>query len=147
MSNTIFRILLHLDINIGERMDYTLQNEAQEPIATEPLCHTSTSDQESSKSPSAWDAVKTNLPRRPSLKRVWRRWSRSSVTESKEEEQTRKSHDDYHGLFCDALLDLMQRTGRFEYLDYSKDHSTERRETTTDIKTDKPERKRFSWSK
>ena len=107
---------------------YTSGDEAQELTSTEHSCQRATGYQQDSKIQAAWDTVKTNFSRRPSLTKAWRRWSRSSVTDqSQSEDLARKSQDKEDGLFCDALLGLMQRTGRYDYFDYSRDTTREER--------------------
>ena len=54
----------------------------------------------------------------PDLKR-WLSSPRTSESGSQREE--RRLEDEEQSLFCESLFALMQRTGRFDYLDYSKD--------------------------
>lgn len=63
-----------------------------------------------------WGAVKQRLPKRSSFYKVLRRLSNSSTTEPSEEtqpaEQSDRSADAEHGLFCDALLGLAERADK-----------------------------------
>ena len=61
----------------------------------------------------------------PDLKR-WLSSPRTSESDSQREE--RRPEDEEQSLFCESLFALMQRTGRFDYLDYSKDTSGEKKE-------------------
>ena len=101
--------------------DYAFGDEAKELATIESACQQPVGNQQDSRIQSAWDTVKSNLSRRPSFTKAWRRWSRSSISETPTDNRRRKSQDDENGLFCDALLGLMHRTGRFDYLDYPKE--------------------------
>ena len=110
----------------------------------------------------AWKSVKSNFKARtsismPDLKR-WLPYPRASESDSTREDI--RSEDKEPSLFCESLLTLMQQTGRFDYLDYSKDTSEKRTEdiegtSTQKEKEAKKERysyrrrslKRFSWSR
>lgn len=88
----------------------------------------------------------------PDLKR-WLSYPRTSESNSQGEE--RHPEDEEQSLFCDSLLALMQRTGRFDYLDYSKDTSEQQEEGITEAARREKENekhlrrslKRFSWSR
>lgn len=85
----------------------------------------------------------------PDLRR-WLSYSRASESNSQGEE--RYPEDEEQSLFCESLLGLMQRTGRFDYLDYSKDTSEQEEEgiEVAEKETEKHLRrslKRFSWSR
>ena len=92
----------------------------------------------------------------PDLKR-WLSYPRASESNSQEEE--RRSEDGEQSLFCESLLGLMQRTGRFDYLDYSRDISKQEEEEIEEKGKEKEKEKekenekdlrrslkRFSWS-
>ena len=88
----------------------------------------------------------------PDLKR-WLSYSRASESSSQREQ--RRPEDEEQSLFCDSLLALMQRTGRFDYLDYRKS-TTERAEQEDETietaqkdgeKSSTKRLKRFSWSR
>ncbi|KAL9126256.1 MAG: hypothetical protein Q9217_004669 [Psora testacea] len=123
--------------------EHTSGEETRELKSAESDLQAQTNNQQDSKIQSAWDTVKNNLSRRPSFTKAWRRWSRSSNDELPAEDHTRKSQDEENSLFCDALLGLMRRTGRYDYTGYNVKKESE----SSDIKADKPERKRVSWSK
>lgn len=102
-----------------------------------------------------WQSVKTNFKAKtsmPDLKR-WLSFPRSSESNSQAEE--RHPDDAEQSLFCESLLELMQRTGRFEYLDYSKSGSKQEEKDFRGIQGVEKERekdlrrslKRFSWSR
>ena len=51
-----------------------------------------------------------------------RRWlSTSRVVDNRTLEEEQRLEDERDRAFCDSLLGLMEHTGRFDYLDYSKD--------------------------
>lgn len=117
----------------------------------------STPTSPSSKVQTAWQSVKTNFKAKTSMQDL-KRWlpsPRSSESNSQGEE--RHPEDEEQSLFCKSLLGLMQRTGRFDYLDYSKDSSEEEEGTETAQKEREKEKekekglrhslKRFSWSR
>ena len=114
----------------------------------------STPTSPSSKVQTAWQSVKTNFKAKTSMPDM-RRWLSSSRTsESNSQGEERHPEDEEQSLFCESLLGLMQRTGRFEYLDYSKDSSEpEEEEVETAQKEEVKEKdlrrplKRFSWSR
>lgn len=86
-----------------------------------------------------------------------KRWlSSSRASESNGQGGERHPEDEEQSLFCESLLGLMQRTGRFEYLDYGKDSSEPEEEEieTTHSQKEKGKKKdlrrplkRFSWSR
>lgn len=87
----------------------------------------------------------------PDLKR-WLSSPRASESNSQGEE--RHPEDEEGSLFCESLLGLMQQTGRFDYLDYSKDISEQNEETIVIAEKEKEKEKdlrrslkRFSWSR
>ena len=85
----------------------------------------------------------------PDLKR-WLSYPRASELMSQGEE--RHSEDEEQGLFCESLLSLMRRTGRFDYLDYSRDTREQEGEGTEAAQKEKENHlrrslKRFSWSR
>ena len=85
----------------------------------------------------------------PDMKR-WLSTPRASDSNGQAEEQ-RHPGDEEQSLFCEALLGLMQRTGRFEYLDYDETRSKhdENMQAVDKEKENDPRRslKRFSWSR
>ena len=107
----------------------------------------------SSKVQSAWKSVRTNFKAKrsiPDLKR-WLSYPQASKSNSPEKEG--HPEDEEHSRFCDSLLALMQRTGRYDYLDFNKDTPKQEEEGTIEAaqnESDKqPQRslKRFSWSR
>ena len=90
----------------------------------------------------------------PDLKR-WLSSPRTSESDSQREE--RHPEDEEQSLFCESLFGLMQRTGRFDYLDYSsKDTSRGKEEGVEAVDPEKEKQKqkdlprslkRFSWSR
>ena len=84
----------------------------------------------------------------PDLKRLL---SSPRASESNGQREERHPEDGQHSLFCESLLGLMQRSGRFDYLDYNKDTTeTEKRSVETAQKEKEKQGrslKRFSWSR
>lgn len=89
----------------------------------------------------------------PDLKR-WLSSPRASESNSQGEE--RHPEDEEESLFCESLLGLMEQTGRFDYLDYSKDISEQDDERIVVAEKEKVKEKqkdlrrslkRFSWSR
>ena len=62
--------------------------------------------------------MRSNFKARSSLPNL-RNWLSSS--RSAREEEQRRQADKKESVFCESLLGLMERTGRYGYLDYSKD--------------------------
>ncbi|CAF9913172.1 hypothetical protein IMSHALPRED_000934 [Imshaugia aleurites] len=98
----------------------------------------------------AWQTVKTNFKSMPDL----RRWLPSPrASESNNQVKEHHPEDEGQSLFCESLLGLMQRTGKFDYLDYSKDTSKQKEEGNIEAaEKDKAKDlrrslKRFSWSR
>ena len=86
----------------------------------------------------------------PDMKR-WLSTPRASDSNGQAEEQ-RHPEDEEQSLFCESLLGLMQRTGRFEYLDYDGTRSKQEEKNMQAVDKEKendPRRslKRFSWSR
>ena len=77
----------------------------------------------------------------PDLKR-WLSYPRASESNGQREE--RNPEDGEQNLFCESLLGLMKRTGRFDYLDYNNKDTTE-----PEKEREKQGRSlnRFSWSR
>lgn len=91
----------------------------------------------------AWKSVRSNFKVKtstPDLKR-WLSYPRASESNSQREE--RHPEDAERSLFCESLLGLMQRTGRFDYLDYNKDTTESEKEREKQGRS----LKRFSWSR
>ena len=91
----------------------------------------------------------------PDLKR-WLSYSRASESDSPREQI--RPEDKEPSLFCESLLTLMQQTGRFDYLDYSKDTTEQGKEDIEGTQREKEAKKekersrrrslkRFSWSR
>ena len=83
-----------------------------------------------------------------------RRWLPSPrASESNNQVKEHHPEDEEQSLFCESLLGLMQRTGKFDYLDYSKDTSKQKEEGNIEAaEKDKAKDlrrslKRFSWSR
>ena len=106
-----------------------------------------------SKVQTAWNTVKTNFKDRssaPDLRR-WMSFTRTSEPEPLEDLTAtlgRRSEDERNSLFCDSLLGLMERTHRFDYLDFTREpvkrRSSERSENNPG---QTPRAKRFSWTR
>ena len=92
----------------------------------------------------------------PDLKR-WLSSPRTSESDSQREE--RRPEDEEQSLFCESLFALMQRTGRFDYLDYSSKDTSRGKEgkvEAADAEKEKEKERqkdlprslnRFSWSR
>ena len=79
-----------------------------------------------------------------------RRWlSTSRGVDNRTLEEQRGLEDERQSAFCDSLLELMEHTGRFDYLDYSKDVRSKGGEgaEATGTKSKEPRAKQFSWSR
>lgn len=93
----------------------------------------------------------------PDLKR-WLSSPRASESNGQGVEEGHPE-DEEQSLFCESLLGLMQRTGRFDYLDYRKDGSEQEEQgiqaAAKKIEEQEKEKekdrrrslKRFSWSR
>ena len=111
-----------------------------------------------SKVQTAWNTVKTDFKDRssaPDLRR-WMSFTRTSEPEPPEDltaTPERQSQDESDSLFCDSLLGLMERTHRFDYLDFTTDRvkrkNSERRnsERSENNPGQSPRAKRFSWTR
>ncbi len=99
----------------------------------------------------AWASMKSTLRRRPSMPNPWRKSEETSEDPpgSKAQKKTRQQADEEEGLFCDALLGLMQRTGRFDYLDFGEDKKERKDSKGGDGNRSNhaKQRNRFSWSR
>ncbi len=116
----------------------------------------STPTSPNSKVQTAWQSVKTNFKAKTSMPDL-KRWLSSPRASESNSQEDRHPEDEEQSLFCESLLGLMQRTGRFDYLDYSKDSSEQEEEEI--IGAAKKEKvqgkdkdlrrslKRFSWSR
>ena len=80
----------------------------------------------------------------PDLKR-WLSYPRASDSNSQGEES--HPEDAEQSLFCESLLGLMQRTGKFDYLDYNKDTTEPEPEQEREREKQGRSLKRFSWSR
>ena len=101
----------------------------------------------------AWNTVKTNFKGRssaPDLRR-WMSFTRTSEPEPPEDVTATlecQSQDERDSLFCDSLLGLMERTHRFEYLDFTRDPVKRRDfERSENNPGQSPRAKRFSWTR
>lgn len=105
------------------------------------------------KAHSAWNTVKSSFKARSSTPNL-RRWlsaPRTSDTSNLEEERRRA--DEQESVFCNSLLALMKHTGRFDYIDFSRD--CERRQSSAgkeavgkeSRESEEPRAKRFSWTR
>ena len=106
-----------------------------------------------SKVQTAWNTVKTNFKDRSSVPdlRRWMSFTRTSEPEPLEDLTATlgcRSEDERESLFCDSLLGLMERTHRFDYLDFTREpvkrRSSERSENNPG---QTPRAKRFSWTR
>ena len=107
----------------------------------------------SSKVQTAWNTVKTNFKDRssaPDLRR-WMSFTRASEPEPPEDltaTPERQSQDESESLFCDSLLGLMERSHRFDYLDFTRDRVKRRNsERSENNPGQSPRAKRFSWTR
>ena len=106
------------------------------------------------KTESAWNTVKRSFKARSSLPNL-RRWlSSTRASDPPNLEEHGRQTDKQEGSFCDSLLGLMERTGRFDYIDYRKDSegkaSSEDEEEINDrkrIESRISRSMRFSWSR
>lgn len=82
-----------------------------------------------------------------------KRWlSSPRASESNSQGKGRHPEDEEQSLFCESLLGLMQRTGRFDDLEHSKDTSEKKEEGIEAAEKEKRKDlrrslKRFSWSR
>lgn len=97
----------------------------------------------------AWQSVKTNFKAKTSMPDLKRWLSSPRASESNSQGEERHPKDKEESLFCESLLGLMQRTGRFDYLDYSKDGSDQKGKAGLEVAEKDVRRppKRFSWSR
>ena len=115
-----------------------------------------TKESSDSKVQTAWKAVKHNIKARSSMPNM-KRWLVSSQgyqdTQAGRSDRDCPRTDEQESRFCNALLGLMERTGRYDYIDFAairESHGNERRsdkeENNRDFK-EGPRAKRFSWSR
>ena len=125
--------------------------------ATTSTCTTgsSTPTSPSSKVQTAWQSVKTNFKAKTSMPDL-KRWLSPPRASESNSQGDRHPEDEEQSLFCESLLGLMQRTGRFDYLDYSVDSFEQEEEEIGAAKKEKVRGKdkdlrrslkRFSWSR
>lgn len=81
-----------------------------------------------------------------------RRWlSASKISENNDQEMKRRQKDEEDGQFCDSLLGLMKHTGRFDYIDLTKDDKPNDDdgggEAAGKDTTNSSRAKRFSWTR
>lgn len=109
-----------------------------------------------SKFQTSWNSVRRSFKARTSLPDLKRWLSNPRASESVSQGEERRAEDEEPSLFCESLLGLMQRTGRFDYLDYSKDNNTEQKKERRKSAQKENEKetlgrplkqKRFSWSR
>ena len=91
----------------------------------------------------AWKSVRSNFKVKKSTPDLKRWWSYPRASESNSQREERHPEDAERSLFCESLLGLMQRTGRFDYLDYDKDTTESEKEREKQGRS----LKRFSWSR
>lgn len=100
-----------------------------------------------------WQSVKTNFKAKTSMPDLKRWLSSPRASESNSQGEERHPKDEEESLFCESLLGLMQRTGRFDYLDYSKESPVPKEEERLEVAEKEKDRdlrrslKRFSWSR
>lgn len=74
------------------------------------------------KSQSAWSSVKVKLMKQTSTPELWRKWSPRRLSEATAPEaavrarEARWPNDAEQSLFCESLLGVMKRCGRFDYI-------------------------------
>ncbi|MCJ1430639.1 hypothetical protein MMC29_008557 [Sticta canariensis] len=122
------------------------------------------------KSQSAWSSVKVKLMKQTSTPELWRKWSPRRLSEvcgpeaAVRAREARWPDDAEQSLFCESLLGVMKRCGRFDYIsggddvkgkekvkekgkgeeeekEMEKEKQTDDREEV-DVNNDKDERKR-----
>ncbi len=106
-----------------------------------------------SKVQTAWNTVKTNFKDRssaPDLRR-WMSFTRTSEPGPPEDLKATvgpRPEDERNSLFCDSLLGLMERTRRFDYLDFTREPVKRRNSERSENNPDQtPRAKRFSWTR
>ena len=109
-----------------------------------------------SKVQTAWKYVRSSFKAKTSMPELKRWLSHPRASESVHQGEERRLEDEEPSLFCESLLGLMQRTGRFDYLDYSKDEESAQKEKEKEKeKVEKQKEtlgrplklKRLSWSR
>ena len=106
-----------------------------------------------SKFQTAWKTVKTNFKDRSSVPdlRRWMSFTRTSEPEPPEDHTATlpyRSEDERDSLFCDSLLGLMERTHRFDYLNFSREPVKRRNSECSENNPGQlPRAKRFSWTR
>lgn len=99
-----------------------------------------------SKSQSAWSSVKIQLMKKTSMPELWRKWSPRWPSEAPDPqaalgpEEVRWPNDAEESLFCESLLGVMQRCGRFDYL--SVDDDVQEKEKEEKVEKDDNRRRR-----
>lgn len=105
-----------------------------------------------SKVQAAWSTVKHNFKARSSMPDLRRWWPSNRAPESNTQGEQRRPEDEEDSLFCDSLLGLMQQTGRFDYIDFSKEIITKekgkvkKQSQEEDLAGKNNRANRFSWS-
>jgi len=111
-------------------------------------CRPTSSD---SKAQSAWHTVKSNFKARSSMPNLHRWFSSSRASDTRTVEEYCRLTDEQEGVFCESLLGLMERTGRYDYVDFTKDNVNESQQDSPNEegrgKKAKDRAKRFSWSR
>ena len=119
------------------------------PEASESISTTSPN----SKVQTAWNTVKTNFRDRSSAPDLRRWWSFTRTSEPEPPEDLTEtpecqSRDESDSLFCDSLLGLMEKTRRFDYLDFTRERVRRRNSERSEINPGQsPRAKRFSWTR
>lgn len=117
----------------------------------------STKESSDSKTQTAWKTIKHNIKARSSMPNI-KRWFTSSQgyqdTQAGKAGRDCPRTDEQEGIFCTSLLGLMERTGRYDYIDFAALHGShenerfgEKEEGHQDIERKEPRAKRFSWSR
>lgn len=102
-----------------------------------------------SKSQSAWSSVKIRLMRQRSMPEGWRNWSTwwpsdPTPPAAVDAPHVRWPNDAEESLFCESLMGLMHRCGRFEYLSGDGDVEKKRSEEKEESKEKDDRRRRLS---
>ena len=129
-----------------------VSDEGTRATDSEHVTESSTPTSPSAKFQTAWKSVRSNIKAKasmPDLKR-WLSYPRASESTSNSQGEERHPEDEEQSHFCQSLLALMQRTGRFDYLDYGQGIPEQEEESIESAQKEKEKRrslKRFSWSR
>lgn len=95
-----------------------------------------------------WKTVKTTLKGKSSMPSEMRRWLSSSRTSEFNEvaqavwKEAPRPEDEENSLFCESIIDLMQRSERFDYLGFVKEEKKD-----PEHNSGKSRIKRFPWTR